>query len=110
MTEPTAILPGEMSVLPGEICEQFIRCGKPGCRCEQGHRHGPYYYRIWREGDRVHKVYIKRPELETVRQACEAYRQCQQTLRDARLRREGLSRDIQHQWRETRRLLRKMAA
>ena len=92
--------------LPGEICEQYIRCGKSGCRCEQGQRHGPYYYRIWREGDHVNKVYVKRVELEAVQQACEAYRNFQQILRDVRTQRATLSRRIQREWRHSKRLLR----
>ena len=92
--------------LPGEICEQYIRCGKIPCRCEQGQRHGPYFYRIWREGDHVHKVYVKRSELETVRQACEVYRNFQQILRDVRTQRATLSRSIQREWRQSQRLQR----
>lgn len=97
---------GGLPPLPGEICAQFIRCGKANCRCELGRRHGPYYYRVWREGAHVHKVYVRRTDLDSVRQACEAYRRYQQTLRDSRLRREDLSRNIQSEWRATKRLLR----
>ena len=92
--------------LPGEICEQYIRCGKAGCCCEQGKRHGPYYYRIWREGERVHKVYVKRSDLEAVQEACVAYRECQQILRTTRSRREMLTQSISRQWRQTKQLMR----
>lgn len=92
--------------LPGEICEQYIRCGKVGCRCEQGKRHGPYYYRIWREGEQVHKVYVKRTDLEMIQQACNAYRNYQQMLRETRRQREILSQSIHRQWRKAQSLLR----
>jgi len=26
------------------VVERFGTCGKPSCRCHQGHKHGPYYY------------------------------------------------------------------
>lgn len=40
------------------IQEKFVRCGKPGCHCNGGQRHGPYAYRQWREGDTVKSVYL----------------------------------------------------
>ena len=60
----------EIEPLEGEVCPQFIRCGKPGCRCQYDKPHGPYHYRIWREGTRVRKVYVKATEVEAVRAAC----------------------------------------
>jgi hypothetical protein len=30
------------AVLAGSLVEQTRRCGKPGCRCAGGERHGPY--------------------------------------------------------------------
>ncbi len=99
--------PGELApaVLKGEVCGQFIRCNKPGCRCRIGQPHGPYFYRVWREGARVRKIYIRPEELADVRAACEMYRTYRSQLRDLRQRRELLTRDIQGHWRKTQRLL-----
>lgn len=63
-----------LSPLPGEICEQYVRCGKPNCRCNDGHLHGPYHYRVWREGARVFKQYVKPAELEATRERCRLHR------------------------------------
>jgi uncharacterized membrane protein len=98
----------ELETLPGEVCAQYIRCGKPKCRCEDGERHGPYYYRIWREGEQIHKVYVKRAELAAVQIACEAHRDCRQMLRDSRKRRERLIRSLRKDWRRTEGLLRSL--
>ena len=38
--------------------EEYVRCGKKGCRCGRGERHGPYTYKYWREGARVRKAYV----------------------------------------------------
>ena len=39
--------------------QQYIRCGKQGCsRCTGGQGHGPYWYAVWREKDRVRTRYI----------------------------------------------------
>jgi len=32
-------------MVSGGLVERFIVCGKAGCRCHTGERHGPYYYR-----------------------------------------------------------------
>jgi hypothetical protein len=61
--------------LKGAICAQYVRCGNPRCRCRRGELHGPYHYRLWREGGRVRKAYVKPSELESVRAACAAYQE-----------------------------------
>ena len=60
--------------LPGAVCRQWVRCGKPNCRCAQGELHGPYWYRFWREGGCLHKKYVRPEDLDAVRAACEARR------------------------------------
>jgi len=91
--------------LEGEVCIQFIRCGKAGCRCQAGHLHGPYHYRIWREGTHVRKVYVKAVELESVRAACEAHRHLSRNLRDVKQMRMRLTQSILKEWRQTQRHL-----
>ncbi len=63
-----------LSPLPGEVCEQYVRCGKANCRCNDGRLHGPYHYRVWREGTRVFKQYVKPAEVEVTRERCRLYR------------------------------------
>jgi len=48
--------PGPM--VSGGLVERWIICGKVGCRCSTGERHGPYYYRsvLKPEGPRL--VYV----------------------------------------------------
>ena len=67
--------------LPGAIVPQFIRCGKPSCRCSAGEGHGPYYYRVWREGPKVCKEYVKATQVESVRQQMRLYEEMQSELR-----------------------------
>lgn len=66
--------------LPGVVCPQWVRCGRPGCRCARGQPHGPYFYRFWREGGRLRKGYVKVSELEEVRTRCGARQLCRRTL------------------------------
>ncbi|QDU19875.1 DUF6788 family protein [Urbifossiella limnaea] len=57
--------------LPGVVCAQRVRCGKPRCRCAHGQRHLAFY-RFWREGGRLRKRYVRRADLASVGAACEA--------------------------------------
>ena len=67
--------------LPGAVCAQRIRCGKPNCKCAHGELHGPYHYRFWRdENGRQHKEYVRKADLEAVKAACEATHQQQKAI------------------------------
>ncbi len=102
---PDAPLP--LPPLKGVVCEQYVRCGKAECRCQRGEPHGPYYYRVWREGERVQKVYVKASELDSVRAACEAHRELTDQIEEMRRERERLTRGLQESWRSTKRLLKR---
>jgi len=60
------------NTLPGAVCAQW--------RDRDGKRYGPYYFRFWREGGRLHKQYITRNEVEAVQAACGRHRE-EQTAR-----------------------------
>jgi hypothetical protein len=95
----------ELEPLEGEVCPQFIRCGKAGCRCQYDRPHGPYYYRIWREGTRVRKVYVKASDVEAVRVACALYRSLSRNLQDAKQAKVQLTQSMNKEWRRTQRLM-----
>ena len=61
-------------MLPGSVCPQKVKCGRPNCHCAQGKLHGPYFYRFWREGGRLRKEYIPAADVDRVRAACLARR------------------------------------
>jgi hypothetical protein len=37
---------------------EMVRCGKAGCRCNEGQPHGPYWYGYRKEGGRTVSTYI----------------------------------------------------
>jgi len=37
-------LGGPGPVLRASLIQRFTQCGKPGCKCMQGEKHGPAYY------------------------------------------------------------------
>ena len=40
--------------------DEYVKCGKPACKCARGQLHGPYAYRYWREDGRLRKAYVGR--------------------------------------------------
>jgi hypothetical protein len=68
--------------LPGVVCAQRVRCGKPGCCCARGHGHLAYY-RFWREGGWLRKRYVRPADLAAVRAACEARQRDRRELAEA---------------------------
>ena len=78
-TEQPEVLP---KTLPGAVCIQWVRCGKPACKCARGELHGPYWYRFWREGGTLRKQYVRRSTLGAVRAACEERRRLEREARE----------------------------
>jgi hypothetical protein len=60
-------------MLQGSLVVLYRKCGKKGCRCERGEKHGPAYYLSYKEGGVTQMVYISVSRLEEVRKAMEAF-------------------------------------
>jgi hypothetical protein len=67
--------------LPGVVRPQWVRCGKPRCRCALGQLHGPYPYRFWREAGRLKQAYVRPDDLDRVRAQCQARQQFRREMR-----------------------------
>ncbi len=37
-------VPNLQALLRGSLMERYLTCGKPGCKCTRGERHGPVWY------------------------------------------------------------------
>lgn len=59
---PTAL--PKMPSLRGSIHIEFKRCGRARCRCNNGQRHGPYLYRYFRLGGKLHKRYVRTADVD----------------------------------------------
>ena len=86
--------------LPGSVCPQYRRCGKPNCRCHRGEMHGAYFYRFWREKGRLKKEYVPRSQVEAVRSTCALYRDAKATARKQRQEGWQAFRELMHLLRE----------
>ena len=89
--DPNAILgpDGKTLMLPGAVCVQWRRCGKPTCRCarEGEPPHGPYFVRCYRySGGRQVRRYVKPADVEATRAACAEWQRLQSYLRENRRR------------------------
>jgi hypothetical protein len=75
-------------VLAGSLVKQCVVCGKPGCRCQRGQRHGPLYYLYWKEQGRSRSLYVPRRRVAEMCRQVQNYRGLQKEL--ARRVRQGL--------------------
>ena len=71
-------------MMKGSVHAQWVKCGKPGCKCARGELHGPYFYLFWRENGRLRKKYVRRSDLLQALSATAAYRLEMQQMRDAK--------------------------
>ncbi len=64
---------GCSEMLQGSLVALYRKCGKKGCRCERGQKHGPAYCLSYREGGVTQMVYIPASRLKEVRRSIEAF-------------------------------------
>lgn len=61
-------------MLQGSLSETTRTCGRPGCRCQRGERHGPHTYLTFRTPEgRSSSLYVPPAELPPFRQAVAAW-------------------------------------
>ncbi len=69
-------------VMRGSIVETYRTCGKQGCRCQKGDKHGPYYLLTWSENGKARSCHIPRAKVAEARKMVESYRQASERLRE----------------------------
>jgi hypothetical protein len=62
-------IPDLEAVISASLQNQRRRCGKEGCRCTRGERHGPYLYLSLWVGKRTRTVYVPAELADQVRHA-----------------------------------------
>ena len=71
-------------MITGSFYEVFKTCSKPNCRCQKGHRHGPFAaLNICIDGKQRLKM-VRKADVAVVKKKALAYRTCQRGL--ARIR------------------------
>ena len=75
----------------GTLSETYRTCGRPGCRCHQGHKHGPHLYVSFRGPDGTTGYYVPQALAEPMRAGVAAWQELQEGLRElAELNRQRL--------------------
>ena len=64
---------GCSGMLQGSLVVLYRKCGRKGCRCERGEKHGPAYYLSYKEEGVTRMIYIPASRLEEVKKAREAF-------------------------------------
>jgi len=75
------LLPPLQEVLRGSLMERYLTCGKPGCRCARGERHGPVWY-LSVSLDQAHRTgsTVRSHQVEQVRRWIENYHRVKDRL------------------------------
>jgi hypothetical protein len=60
-------VPDLEATLGGALHRQMRRCGKAGCRCADGERHGPYMYLSVRTGGGSRLFYVPAEAVDAVK-------------------------------------------
>lgn len=49
--------------LTGALVDKYIKCGKSGCKCSQGYKHGPYpHIQYYDEDGKLKTIYIRKKQ------------------------------------------------
>lgn len=88
-------------LIEGSFIQQYRTCGKAGCRCEKGERHGPYPYLVVGRGKDRRLIYVAAKERAKVRSRARGAVEFRQRL--ARINR--LNSDIRMSLKELKELL-----
>ena len=58
-------------MLQGTLVEKYLKCGKAGCKCNRGEKHGPKYYLSYKLDGVTKMLYIPSKMLSEVKnQSC----------------------------------------
>ena len=67
-------------ILKGSLVERVTVCGRPGCRCMKGEKHGPYLYVSVFDGKRSRQVYVPQAMHAEVRGWLQNYQRLSETV------------------------------
>jgi len=86
-------------LLSGSLFMRFGVCGKKGCVCQTGQKHGPYYVLSNRSGGRGSFAYLDEGQARDARALVKAHRQYRADLRRLRKVNEQIV-DLLHRYQE----------
>jgi hypothetical protein len=87
------IVAATAKMLWGSLGAVYRRCGRKGCHCATGEKHGPVFYLTRSEAGRTRNIYVPpelREEVEAGVAAYRRYRELGQEIAETNARRLGL--------------------
>lgn len=67
-------LPAPNEILRASLITRYTTCGKPGCKCMRGEKHGPSYTAsVTVAPGKTRQVYVRKDDVETVKAWIENY-------------------------------------
>ena len=66
-------------MLQGTIVEKYLECGKAGCKCTRGEKHGPKYYLSYKSKGVTQMLYIPTKMLSEVKRCTQLYKRFKKT-------------------------------
>jgi hypothetical protein len=85
-----------------QLVRERVECGKRGCRCTRGVRHGPYWYLRYEEWDRVavryRREYVPKDQVKRVRRWIRYHRAQHASVRALLFSSRGLSLTFGDSW------------
>ncbi len=79
-TKLRSLLKEDIGMIRGSLIERYMRCGKAGCKCNDGERHGPFYSLTFTEGDKRKNIYVVKDKAEEVREGIKAYKRAKKAI------------------------------
>lgn len=73
-------IPPSGEILKASLIERYTVCGRPGCRCLQGEKHGPYLYASVFDGQQSRQVYVPQTLVAEVRRWATNYQRLAQII------------------------------
>lgn len=67
--------------LAGSLFARYGECGKEGCACRQGQKHGPYYVLSTRSGGKGGFTYLEESQADEVRKLVKSHREFKAGMR-----------------------------
>lgn len=75
-----SLLEGKAGMIQGSLLERYLPCGKEGCKCEKGEKHGPFYYFTYFESGKHKIIYIPKDKVDKVKEEIETYRNVKEII------------------------------
>jgi len=75
-------LENNVEMMQGSLFERYLPCGKEGCKCKKGEKHGPFYYLTYLEAGKLKTQYVPKDKVERVKKWIKAYKKVKEIIRE----------------------------